>query len=345
MVRNNNFDLLRFSFAILVVISHSFPLSGSIETEQWINIITNRQLVLADIGLNGFFVISGFFIFRSFKYTETVRSFLKKRFLRLFPGLFVVLLLSLVLIPVVYDGVTPLYKNVSAYTYVPYNFSLYLFQGVVSGVFDTNPYHAINGSLWTIRYEFSLYMVIALLFFIKSKRQLIRVFIGLGMVVSLVLFNFYLPRFAGSSILGMQGFHILNLGSFFVVGSFLASFNFEKLNMPFIILIGLFICLIGIHYDVYRHVKHIALSILIMGIGFMPIPYLKDFGKLGDSSYGIYIYSFPVQQVLVYYFQLSTTSLIYWSVSISIVFGYLSWHFVEKQALKYKNRPLLVRVW
>ena len=78
MKKNNNFDFLRFLFAVFVVISHSYPLSGSNETFQWIYQISNGQLVLARIGLDGFFIISGYFIFQSLQRSKTLFSYYKK---------------------------------------------------------------------------------------------------------------------------------------------------------------------------------------------------------------------------------------------------------------------------
>jgi peptidoglycan/LPS O-acetylase OafA/YrhL len=60
-----------------------------------------------------------------------------------------------------------------------------------------------------------------------------------------------------------------------------------------------------------------------------------------DASYVIYIYSIPIQQTLMYFFKLKTYELIILSVMCSIVFGYLSWHIIEKRALKYKRKFIL----
>ena len=62
--RSNNFDFLRFIFALLVVISHSYPLSGNSENAQWIYRLTDGQMNYASLGLNGFFIISGFFFYK-----------------------------------------------------------------------------------------------------------------------------------------------------------------------------------------------------------------------------------------------------------------------------------------
>ncbi|MFD2727410.1 acyltransferase family protein [Hyunsoonleella rubra] len=337
MNRNNNFDFLRFLFAIFVVLSHSYPLSGSSETYQWIYQITNGQIVLARIGLGGFFIISGFFIFKSLKRSKSLSIYFWKRFLRLFPALFVVLLLTVLLLPFVYEGGVSLYENPEVYTYLPNNLSLYGFQSIIQGVFDNNPYHSINGSLWTIRYEFSLYVALSLLFFVKNNYKLVRGVLFLTLVFLLVIYNFLLGRFAGSSIFGMLGYEILDLGTFFVCGSVLAAFNFERVKSPLLLVLSVLTLIGALHFEVYHSVKHILLPVVILLLGQIPLPFFSTFGKIGDMSYGIYIYSFPVQQTLVYFFKLGTYELMFWSVIISIVLGFCSWHLIEKKALSYKN--------
>ena len=333
----NNFDFLRFVFAILVVVSHSYPLSGDNESSQWIYKITNGQLVLAQIGLSGFFVISGYFIFQSLQRSKSILDYLKKRFLRLFPALSVVLLLSILLAPFVYEGNVSFLSNKDVYTYLPYNLSLYGFQSSIKGIFDTNSYHAINGSLWTIRYEFSLYIALALLFFCKKRKQLVLILIFFTFILFFVLYNFYLDRFGGSSLFGLLGLHVLNLGTFFIAGSLLACLRFEKIkNKGLLLGTSILILVVAIKFNYYDAVKHIVFPIEVLLLGFIPLPIISTFGKLGDMSYGIYIYSFPLQQTLMYFFKMNTYTLMFTSVLLSITFGFFSWHWIEKRALKYK---------
>ena len=75
---------------------------------------------------------------------------------------------------------------------------------------------------------------------------------------------------------------------------------------------------------------------IVLTLGFRSLPFFSTFGKIGDMSYGIYIYSFPIQQTLMFFFNLNTDQLIIYSLLASIVFGYLSWHLIEKKALRYK---------
>lgn len=337
MNKNNNFDFLRFLFALLVVISHSYPLSGSSESSQWIFQVTNGQIALAQIGLSGFFIISGYFIFQSLKRSNSIIDYFKKRFLRLFPALIVVLFLTMVLAPFVYNSETPFFQNAEVYTYFPNNLSLYHLQPSIKGIFDTNSYHAINGSLWTIRYEFSLYIALSLLFFFRKQKWVLFSLISFAFLLFYTIYNFYLTRFSSSTLFGIQGYHLLNLGTFFIAGSLLSSMQFERLKYKKLILgVVLFILLLSLFLNEYNSVKHIILPIIIMLIGFMPLPFISTFGKFGDMSYGIYIYSFPIQQTLMYFFKMNTYTLMFTSVLLSISFGFLSWHWIEKRALKYK---------
>ena len=339
MNKNNNFDFLRFLFALLVVISHSYPLSGSSEGSQWIYQITNSQIVLAQIGLSGFFIISGYFIFRSLERSKSIFDYFKKRFLRLFPALLVVLLLTILLAPLVYKSEIPFFKNNAVYTYVPNNLSLYRFQSSIKGIFDTNAYHAINGSLWTIRYEFSLYVALSLLFFFRSQKRVVVILVSFAFIAFYFLYNFYLNRLAGSTLFGLQGIHLLNLGTFFISGSLLAALQFEKIKHKSVIFgISVLILMLSLYFNCYDSVKHLVFPIVILLIGFIPLPFIRAFGKFGDMSYGIYIYSFPILQTLMYFFKLKTYELLIFSVMLSIVFGYLSWHLIEKRALKYKRK-------
>ena len=339
--KDNNFDFLRFLFAVFVVISHSYPLSGNSETSQWIYQITNGQMVLARIGLDGFFIISGFFIFQSLQRSKSLFDYYKKRFLRVFPALFVVLLITLLLAPFVYEGITPFYKNKEVLTYLPNNLSLYGFQPIINGVFDNNPYHSINGSLWTIRYEFSLYIALSLLYFFRRNSKIAKTLLVASFVGLLIMYNAFLTRFTGSSVFGMLGYEILDLGTFFVCGSLLASFNFEKIISKWVFIVAVILQIFSIYFNFYSTVKHIVLPVIILLIGFMPLPFFSTFGKIGDMSYGIYIYSFPVQQALMYFYDLSLYQLMLWSLLISMVLAYLSCHLVEKEALKYKNKKKL----
>jgi len=338
MTKADNFHLLRFLFALFVVISHCYSLSGTPEASNWLCIVTANQLNFSQIGLGGFFVISGYFIFQSLTRSSSIFEYYKKRFLRLFPALFVVLLLSLLLIPFIYDGPVSLLKNRSYWTYLPYNLSLYGFQGIVKGVFDDNYYHSINGSLWTIRYEFSLYIALSFLFYIKSRKVLLANLLLFFFGLFYVLYNFYLSTFENVNWFNLLGIHVLNLGTYFIAGSALAALNFKNWkNRNMLALVAFLFILLTIYFGYFTNLKHLFFPIFILGLGFFEFSFLSCFSKFGDASYGIYIYSFPIQQSLVYFGFVNYNQLLIFSGLFSVIFGYLSWHFIEKKALLLKK--------
>ena len=82
----------------------------------------------------------------------------------------------------------------------------------------------------------------------------------------------------------------------------------------------------------------LAIGYFIFLIGYWKTPQIQGFNILGDYSYGIYIYAWPVQQFCAYFG--ATTPLINATASLPIVLGLaiLSWHIVEHPALKMKKR-------
>jgi peptidoglycan/LPS O-acetylase OafA/YrhL len=288
MTKENNFHFLRFLFALFVVVSHSYALSGSDEHAQLIVQISNGQLNWSSIGLNGFFVISGYFIFQSLDRSATIGSYFKKRFLRVFPGLLGALASTVVIIPFVYTGAHSIFTQKDYYTYLPNNLSLFGFQSIVKGVFDTNYYHAINGSLWTIRYEFSLYIALASLYFIKANKKLVQGLLFAFFAFMYIVFIFFIDKVAGAKILNFQGLHIFNLGAFFIMGSLLASVNFKKYVSPKMFVGCLTIFLVSVYFQYYEVIKHLVFPVLVLTIGFIKLPFFSTFGKYGDLSYGIW---------------------------------------------------------
>lgn len=124
--RTNNFDFLRLLFASAVVITHSYPLSGLADSD-FLSDITSSQIALSYLGVKGFFIISGYLIFKSLLRCENLLDFYWKRMLRLFPALIVVLILTVLLAPFVYEDTVPYLENKSVLTYIPKNISLFFY--------------------------------------------------------------------------------------------------------------------------------------------------------------------------------------------------------------------------
>src|SRR5688572_22674776 len=185
----NNFNFLRLVFALLVVITHCYPLSG-VTTGDFLSRLTNDQVSFSFIGLSGFFTISGYLVFQSLNRSKSLPSYFKKRALRIFPGLFVVLLLTVLLGYFVYEGDLAGYlSNRSVWTYLPRNLLLIKSQPSIQGIFTHNPFDpVINGSLWSLLYEFTFYIALAALFFFRRSVQIYLIAFGLVVLLTGRLF-------------------------------------------------------------------------------------------------------------------------------------------------------------
>lgn len=334
--RENNFDFLRLLFSCLVVYSHSFHLLG---TKEFLYDWSNEQIGVGPLSVKCFFIISGYLIFQSLERSKNLIDYYWKRILRLFPGLLAMLIfVVLIIIPLTYDYHIPLVKNTEYLTYLPKNFLLYPFQDSIKGVFVGNHTQGINGSLWSLPYEFTMYIIISLLIIFSKKNRL---FIICFLFICFLLLANFKQNFLHSlfSSLLLSSTHFYDLACFFLAGSIFSYVDFSKVKFKnFLILICIIILTISLFLNQFYILKYLFLPPLILFFGNYSTPYLNKIGsKIGDTSYGIYIYGFPIQQTLLYFFNLSLLEHIVFSLLITFVLGYISWHLIEKRALTYKN--------
>ena len=134
----NNFDIIRIIFAWLVIVSHSYVLIGNKGCDplcEW----TDHYINLSYFGVKGFITISGFLIFKSLERSPNVLDYLWKRVLRIYPGLIIVLLLSVGMAYIIYQPKQTYFKfDKEAVSYILNNLTLYHNQWRIHGVFDKN---------------------------------------------------------------------------------------------------------------------------------------------------------------------------------------------------------------
>ena len=88
----------------------------------------------------------------------------------------------------------------------------------------------------------------------------------------------------------------------------------------------------------YRYVQFLALPLLVVSFGTISTPLLSWARTHGDFSYGIYLWGFFVQQTLMALFHFTLPELMATSIVVTYGCGALSWHLVEKRALRLKLR-------
>ena len=334
----NNFDLLRILFAWFVIVSHAYVLNGDGATDPLFE-LTQQTFLFSFIGVKGFFIISGYLIFKSMMVSTSIFEYLVKRVLRIFPALAVVLLITLVAVYFVYPtNLPPFFSNKEVYAYFLGNVILFKPHFFISGIFSGLPSSAINGSLWTIEYEFFFYLFILFFFFIRSqKKQLI---IALSVVVVLFLvvrLFFYDWTVQTHFFIPLEP--LFDLGSYFLMGSLLSCFDFDNIPAKNTIAAVLLMALAAsVYFKVGHTVVYFTLPFLVIYVGKQTSKVATwVHASIGDPSYGIYLYAFPLQQLLIYWYRPSTLILFLVSTIGAFIFGYLSWIFIEKKALALKQ--------
>ncbi len=344
-MHKNNFDFLRLLFAALVVVHHCYPISGISEQDP-LFYFSNSTLSYSYIGVRGFFIISGYLIFQSLMRSDGIVDYLIKRLLRIYPALIVVLLFTIIACAFVYDGTFKDYiKNNSVWTYLPINCTLIKLQHTINGVFELNPLkNAINGSLWTIGYEFSMYIFIIPLIFLKKYSQKIHV-----LVLTIILIILFITRIGIENKTNNLHFGLISLEMWchfallFMAGAFLSVIRIELYRFKgFILFISACLFLSFMRLEYFELYQYILFPPIVIISGVLTVKGISSIGeKFGDVSYGTYIYSFFLQQLLVYYFNLNVMELLFISLPLSMFFGWLSWHLIEKHALSFKKEIYL----
>jgi peptidoglycan/LPS O-acetylase OafA/YrhL len=99
--------------------------------------------------------------------------------------------------------------------------------------------------------------------------------------------------------------------------------------------------IISIYLNLFLYFQYLFLPVIVLLTGISSTKYFQTLtNRIGDISYGIYIYSFPIQVTLMYYFNLNYLQLMWLSILLSVLFGVLSWNLIEKKALQYKSYQL-----
>jgi peptidoglycan/LPS O-acetylase OafA/YrhL len=347
----NSLGLLRFVLAASVIFHHSFPLIGIPDP---FAAFSRGQASIGSVAVAGFFAISGYLIAKSGSNSDVVQ-FMWRRFLRIFPAYWAVLLLTAFAIgPVLWivsgrplgsyfveDGNGPLH-----YFTANWNLSVGTY-GIHDLLVDTTPYgravqsSVFNGSLWTLSYEWICYLLIGVLvlFSVLSRARILVPAITVALFIAQVL-NVASPGMLGNISPLLADNYIVLLTFTFMVG---ASFAMYSKQVPFDDRLGILSALVliaTIRFGGYSSVGMIAGAYFVLYLGARLPSRFQWIGQKNDYSYGIYIYGFLAQQVLASFGLWRTGYLVFSVVALLVAFAcaWLSWHVIEKNAMKLKDR-------
>ena len=339
--RDNNFTLLRLMAALTVVLVHSGPVLGLASPGQDF-LLAHIGRALGPIALDWLFVTSGFLVTASLFQRGDLNHFLWARALRLYPGLWLCLPLTvLILAPLLSTmPAKDYYASKETWTYLWRGATL--FNGIrytLPGVFETNPLKGeFNGSLWTLPIELKMYLFCAVGWLAFSWRPALRVpaLRVVAPVVALFLYVSILRHFS-------QGTTVNNVDVavfMFFMGATLyfwrdkTSLSWAGLLALPLLVVGAALIDSGLAFAVYL----LCSAPFLLHLAYLPGGKIRKINDWGDYSYGIYIYAFPVQQTLAHFFPaMPLAGMVLASGGITWAIAWCSWRLVEKRAMDMKN--------
>ncbi|HVZ33295.1 MAG TPA: acyltransferase [Polyangiaceae bacterium] len=333
--RRSNFDSLRFCAALAVLWSHAFPLSDGSEKNEPFFKWSGGQTTIGTVAVACFFAISGFLITRSFEQTADPWRFARARVLRIMPGLLVVLIaVAFVLGPLISELPTRAYfRSEGPYYYVFSQASFWRFVDVLPGVFTSNPVPRVNGPLWTLRFEVECYVLVFLLGMAGLLRRNVLLALYVAALIYLAIQD--QSRVSDGGTLPPYNPH-LDLGSKFLAGALVYQWRVPLKTTG--ALLGAAVSLAALRWGHFAIAERTLIPYVVLVLALAPSLRLPDLAKWGDLSFGIYIYAWPIQQLVIQHSPTPdwlTTAAI--ATPIALMLAFLSWHGVEKIALSFKD--------
>jgi peptidoglycan/LPS O-acetylase OafA/YrhL len=333
--RCNNFGAVRLVLAVLVLYSHSFPLSG--QSADPLAIASRGLLNFGSVAVDGFFLISGCLVAESWARSNSPARFLNRRLARLYPGYWGAMAFSIVVGTL---GSAPNSREYLLQLCYDHDFGLrnllFFEYGWLdrSMAFAGNPYpSAVNGSLWTLRWELACYLITLVAgitgFFASSRRQ------------AFCVASLYVVW----TVFWLQCFELekwfLRLLMFYLAGTAVASIdkNAFRLTLPRLAfwcsLVFLAMCSATGTALCYPPLWTYA----IFAVSRARLAPFHGWFARHDLSYGIYLYAFPLQQCAARYFCQPTALKVFAAaLPATMLCAAASWVLIERPAIRRGSR-------
>lgn len=323
--RRNDFDALRLAAALAVLVGHAWPLTGVPAAPR-----LGGHLIYHD-AVYVFFAVSGFLITSSWMRSPRPLGYLRNRALRILPALAVVVLVTVFVLGPLVTTSTGYFAEPATWGYLG-NIAL-VAQYELPGVFAGNPVGAVNGSLWTLGAEVACYLGVLVIGLLVRRGAALAFAALLVALVVASLVPDALPHGVAAVTTAM---------AFFAGGAVLAhprATPFVRLA-PALVALAVWLAVGMLWIDAGKVLAWFVVPYVVVALGTRSTPIMRAAGRFGDFSYGLYLWGFPVQQLVV----LALGPLALWLdllvvVPITLALAVASWHLVERRALALKASP------
>ncbi len=305
----NNFDALRLLAALLIVYSHQMV----------------DQTGTAGLRLVMFFSISGFLVAGSWSGDPHVGRFLARRFLRIWPA-YAVLIITCATASWLFPA--PDMPEVSRMASRFYLGNLWQ-PGFDWGFFPAHD-PMMNQSLWMLPYEIDLYLAFALVACLGRVARIVA-----ASALLLLASGAPQPTFAEGGLFECWSFYF---GGFFAFGVLLRELPRLREGAIVALCVGF-----GVACLLFGDRTTGLLLVIPPGavwIGQRSWPVTRSVARFGDLSFGVFLWSFPVQQVTRLWLDPKLPAMLQLGVVLLqvIPIAWLSCRLVETPALRCKPR-------
>lgn len=299
-----------------------------------------------------FFVMSGYLLSASFERNSDLKNYFTNRLLRIYPGLWVCLILTIIVFAIA--GV-----NFMQWEALPWFFTQML--GVIwtPSFLDNFGFGSYNGSLWTIVVELQFYLALPIIYFIgtifsdrwirdKKKANLyFYILFGISFLLAASLkFYFWDGDNVQSSVEKSLRYSILPHAYIFMSGILLQRWKIFKSD--YVHGKGLYWAagyLAFVYLTPDTPVKNLA-QMLILAPCTIAIAYslpgiATKYLKNMDLSYGVFMYHGMILTVMVEFGYIGSYWQLLFVLVVSFILAYLSYKYVEIPAMslaKTKNK-------
>ena len=342
---NNNLDVVRLLFALMVIYGHSFVLTpGPGQGNDLFFQYTGYYA--GDLAIKGFFFISGVLVTSSLLSSRSPIKYLSARVFRIIPALVVVtLILTLIIGPLISTLPVMKYFNTHAtWQYLWRTSLLQIWNGqnlgyyFLPGVFATNPFpFYVNAPLWSVAAEFYCYLLLLAIFLCtRLNKVAVSIIFALIVVDSILqekVIFYWLPQ-------SSTDFSLLPLS--FAFGAILAVYQ-REIQLQISMFVGLLFAGYLINGGNFGHM--FGYAVFFFGILFFATgPLAMKMRLPRDVSYGVYLWGWPIQQLFAQFFP-GAPHLVALLVCIvgAIVLGSLSSVLIEEPAQTF-GRSLVRRL-
>lgn len=314
--RHNNLTALRWFAALAVLYGHSFIFLGLPEP------VFMNMAALGALGVYIFFGLSGYLVAQSWRNDPHVLRFILRRCLRIFPGLIVCTLLTIVVMSLMSSlSAKEFFSHSATWGYLSNSllYVTYYLPGVFEGSRIPN---TVNGSLWSLPAEFAMYLLLAIVGLAGARSKWISL---IAMLSFIALSVAWASR--GTEMIVVYRTHLQQaviVGSYFWVGVCIFQFNITRFfTLPNIIMLLALWLASSRWHTLYAIGGYITLPCVALAFGLSKTSILTKLDA-HDYSYGMYIYAFPVQQSVVKYWpQISLPLYLVVTASITFFLGKL----------------------